>query len=593
MSIREYSWVPPVCRLGWTQEAVTRHLRKAALARSRFDVALVVRYPGYRMPLDSKERRVALVTGAASGLGASFASRLARAKFDVVLLDRQADRVKKRADELSDRFGVKTHVIVQDLTRPEAAAAVRSQCDALGLSIDVLVNNAGFHLNKCFHELPWSEIEDNLQLLLIIVLELTHLFLPEMIQKKWGRIINVASMSGFMPGGVQLATYNSTKTFLIPFSEAVNFELRATGVGVTAVCPGFMRTDLFINSGLTSVGDSVPGFLWIEPDQVAEEGFRAAMNGIPLSIPGFVNRAIVTAAKFVPRSLLRARTRIFHRSTHTRLASSIPTRADGSAPRRLALVTGATSGIGASFCDVLAKEGFDIILVARREAVIRERASELTGRYGVKTYGILQDLTDPDAVEEIMARCKVFGRQVDVLVNNAGYPLTELFHRMPWPAVAAALQIYVKSIVRLTHALVPGMISRGWGKIINVASMAAFEPGSYRSSLYGSSKAFITTFSESVAAELEGTGVSATAVCPGFTKTEWTDKNKLQNALVPDLLWMESDDVARAGLDAAMRGVPLKMVGTFPLRLISMIFRLAPRGFVGSFLSRKRREMGL
>jgi short-subunit dehydrogenase len=545
------------------------------------------------MPFDSKNRRIALITGAASGLGASFASRLARAKFDVVLLDRQADRVKERADELTDRFGVKTYVIVQDLTRPEAAAAVRAQCDALGLSVDVLVNNAGFHLNKCFHELPWSEIEDNLQLLLIIVLELTRLFLPGMIQKKWGRIINVASLSGFMPGGVQLATYNATKTFLIPFSEALDFELRETGVRVTAVCPGFMRTDLFINSGLTNVSDSVPGFLWIEPDQVAEGGFRAAMNGAPIYIPGLVNRAIVTAAKFVPRHLLRARTRIFHRSTHSRLASSFPTGADESGPRRLALVTGATTGIGASFSDVLAKEGFDIVLVARREELIRQRASELTSRYGVKTYGIVQDLTDPDAVEAILAQCRVSGRPVDVLVNNAGYPLTELFHRMSWPAVAAALQIYVKSVLRLTHALVPGMMSRRWGKIINVASMAAFEPGSYRSSLYSSSKAFITTFSESIAAELEGTGVSVTAVCPGFTKTEWTDKNKLQNASVPDLLWMESDEVARAGLDAAMRGVPLKIVGTLPLRIVSMMFQLAPRRFVGSFLSRKRRALGL
>ena len=545
------------------------------------------------MSLDNKVRRVALVTGAASGLGASFASRLARANFDLVLVDRQAERVQERADELADRFGTKTQVIVQDLTRPGAATDIRAQCDVIGVSIDLLVNNAGFHLNKCFHELPWSQIEDNLQLLLTVVLELTHLVLPGMIQQKWGRIINVASMSGFMPGGVRLATYNATKTFLIPFSEALNFELRPTGVRVTAVCPGFMRTDLFVNSSLTGVSDSVPNFMWTEPDRVADGGFRAVMKGIPVYVPGLVNRAIVTAAKFIPRKLLRERTRIFHRAEHKKLASSTPTAVSGSTLQRVALVTGATTGIGASFSTILAKEGFDIILVARREEMIKQRASELANSYGVKTHGIVQDLTDPHAVEAILAQCKAIGRPVDVLVNNAGYPLTELFHRMTWAEVEAALQIYVISVVRLTHALLPGMISRGWGKVINIASMAAFEPGSYRSSLYSSSKAFVTTFSESIAAELKGTGVSVTAVCPGFTKTEWTARNKLQNASVPNLLWMESDEVARAGFDAAMRGAPLSIVGTFPLRIISTMFQLAPRRFVGSFLSRKRRAIAL
>jgi short-subunit dehydrogenase len=137
----------------------------------------------------------------------------------------------------------------------------------------------------------------------------------------------------------------------------------------------------------------------------------------------------------------------------------------------------------------------------------------------------------------------------------------------------------------------PGMIARGWGKIINVASMAAFEPGSYRSSLYSSSKAFLVGFSESIAAELEGTGVSVTAICPGFTKTEWTAKNRLDNASVPGLLWMESDAVARAGYQAAMHGVVVKTIGTFPLRIISALFQIAPRHFVGSLLSKKRKGM--
>ena len=543
------------------------------------------------MSSNTKGKRIALVTGAASGLGASFAKRLGAEGFDLILVDRQADRVKECAEELAHRFGVRTHVVVQDLTAPGAGANIRAQCDSLGLSVDLLVNNAGYHLNKFLHELPWPVIEANLQLLLNVVVEMTHAFLPGMIQRGWGRVINVASVSGFMPGGIRLATYNATKTFLIPFSEALDFELGGTGVRVTAVCPGFMRTDLFVNSGLTDVRDSVPGFMWLEPDQVAAGAYRAAMQGRPIYIPGLINRLIVTAAKLAPRRLLRERSRMFHRSAHRTLASAAPSTAGKAGRRRVALVTGASAGIGASFCEVLAREGFDVVLVARREEVLRHRAAELARRHGVETHVIVQDLTVPSAVEAIWASCQAKGWTVDILVNNAGYPVTELFHRMSWAEVDAALQIYVRSVVQLTHAVVPGMIERGWGRIINIASMAAFEPGSYRSSLYSSSKAFLVGFSESIAAELAGTGVAATAVCPGFTKTEWTAKNRLDNASVPGWLWMESDRVAEAGYGATMRGVTVKVVGTLPLRIISTLFQVAPRRLVGAVLSRKRRGM--
>jgi uncharacterized protein len=545
------------------------------------------------MSLKTKCKRIALITGAASGLGASFARRLAREEFDLILVDRQADGVEKCAGDLERRFGVKTYVVVQDLTAPNAATNICTHCNSLGLSIDLLVNNAGYHLNKLLHELPWSVIEANLQLLLNVVVELSHGFLPGMIQRGWGRIINVASVSGFMPGGIRLATYNAAKTFLIPFSESLNLELEGSGVHVTAVCPGFMRTNLFVNSGLTDVRDSVPRFMWLEPDQVADGAYRAVMHGRPVYIPGLFNRLIVTAAKFLPRQLLRERSRIFHRSV--RRGQTPPGLAGERSlnRRRVALVTGATAGIGASFADVLAAQKFDVILVARREDVLRRRAAELTSRYGIEARVIVQDLTDQRAVQAIWNQIQDFGWPVDVLVNNAGYPVTELFSRMSPREVEAALQIYTRAVVHLTHVLVPGMIARGWGRVINVASMAAFEPGSYRSSLYSSSKAFLVGFSESIAAELDGTGVSVTAVCPGFTKTEWTAKNRLDNASVPGLLWMESDAVARAGVRAAMQGMVVKAVGTFPLRIISLLFRIAPRRFVGALLSKKRRGMAV
>jgi short-subunit dehydrogenase len=536
-------------------------------------------------------RRAALITGAASGLGSSFAEILARDGCDVVVVDRQAERVKARADHLAERYGVRSLAIVQDLTAPDAVRRVRAQCDEHGFEIGVLVNNAGFHLNKFVHELPWATIAQNIRLFLEVVLEMTHEFLPGMIERRWGRIVNVSSVSGFMPGGLRLATYTSTKAFLIPFSEALNFELEGTGVNVSALCPGFIKTELFVNSGLTDVRDSVPSFMWLEPERVAEEGVRAVMKRVPVHISGLPNRLIVVASKVVPRALLRERSRILHRSAHGKVASAKADRGGSADGNPLALVTGASAGIGASFAKQLAKQGHDVILVARRKDLLEERAQDLAKRYGVRTHVIVQDMTDANAVENIVGRCE--GRRVDVLVNNAGYPMTELFHQMKWSSVTAALQILVKSVVHLSHAFLPEMVARGAGTIINVASMAGFEPGSYRSSLYSSSKAFVIAFSESVHCELEGTGVTMTAVCPGFTKTEWTTKNQLKNSSVPKIFWMESDRVVEEGLAAAQRGAPVSVVGTPALRMVSTLFQVGPRAVVGRFLSSKRRGMAV
>jgi len=542
-------------------------------------------------PPSSRRNHVALVTGAAAGLGASFARRLAREGYDVVLVDRQAGRVHDLADELARRHAITTHAIVQDLAHPGAAEAIHTRCRAFGAPVDILVNNAGFHLDRRFLDFPWPVLRDNMRLLLDVVVETTHRFLPAMVECGWGRIINVSSVSGFMPGGVRLATYTSTKTFLIPFSEGLNLELEGTGVRVMALCPGFTRTDLYASCGLTDVSDAVPAFMWLEPDQVADEAVRASMKGRPLHVSGLPNRIIVAAAKLAPRALLRERTRILHRNAYG-MSGSAALR-DGPDPgrRKGALVTGASAGIGASFAELLAREGYDVVLVARRKARLDDRAAELSRRYGVKANVVVQDLTRPEAVDAILAGCRSLGSPVDVLVNSAGYPVSELFRCMTWPEVDAALQILLRSIAQLTHSLLPGMVERGWGRVINVASLAGFEPGSYRSTLYSSAKAAVISFSESVNAELESTGVTVTAVCPGFTNTEWARKARLAPGSIPAALTMESDDVARIGFEAAKRGAAVSVAGTVPQRVISAAFRLAPRRAIGRLLSSRRRKM--
>jgi short-subunit dehydrogenase len=351
-----------------------------------------------------------------------------------------------------------------------------------------------------------------------------------------------------------------------------------------------MKTEIFAASGLPEIETSVPSFLWEDPARVAAEAYRAVEEGRPVYIPGIPNNVIVTMAKFVPRAILRERTRVLHGRAHLNLFS-LPGRPKVNAPpgKHAALVTGATAGIGRSFCDALAREGFDVVMVARREDLLRRAAEEIAKNHGVKTHTIVADLTDPASIERIRAEADRLGWPIDVLVNNAGFPVTELFHRMDWPQVDGILQLYVKAVVALTHIFVPGMVARGWGRVINVASTAGFEPGSYRSSLYSSSKAFVIAFTESISHELEGTGVSATALCPGFTRTEWFEKNKLKNDYVPGVFWMSSDHVASEGLQDAMRSVPVTIVATPLLKAFITMLNMAPRRALGRYISNKRK----
>jgi short-subunit dehydrogenase len=334
----------------------------------------------------------------------------------------------------------------------------------------------------------------------------------------------------------------------------------------------------------------VPSFMWLQPDRVADEAVRSSMRGRPLLVSGIQNRLILAAAKVTPRALLRERTRILHRSQHGKNGAAAVQ--DGPKPgRKGALITGASAGIGASFAELLARDGNDVVLVARRRARLDERAAELSRKHGVKAHVIVADLAREDAVDAVLAECRSLGWPIDVLVNSAGYPVNDVFAEMTWPAIDAALQILLRSVAQLTHAVLAGMRERGWGRVINVASLAGFEPGSYQSTLYSSAKAAVISFSESVNAELDGTGVIVTALCPGFTNTEWASKANLAPGSVPAALAMESDDVARIGFAAARHGAAVAKVGTIPQRILTAAFQLGPRRAVGWFLSSRRRQM--
>ena len=235
---------------------------------------------------------------------------------------------------------------------------------------------------------------------------------------------------------------------------------------------------------------------------------------------------------------------------------------------RTALVTGASSGIGESFARLLAARGADLVIVARRADLLDGLARELVERYRVAVEVVAADLTDPAQRAEVEGRLR--SDPVELLVNNAGYGAFGAFAELPLDDHLAQIELNVNALVRLTHAALPGMIERGRGGVLNVASMAGFAP-SPGSATYGAA------FSESLHSEVAAKGVHVTALCPGFTRTE--------DDVPPNLLWLRRDDVARAGLEAVAAGRALCVPGV-QYKAAFPALKLVPRPLLRAAVNR-------
>jgi short-subunit dehydrogenase len=247
--------------------------------------------------------------------------------------------------------------------------------------------------------------------------------------------------------------------------------------------------------------------------------------------------------------------------------------------RPIALVTGASSGIGEAFARLLAERGRDVVLVARDEGRLEALAKELETAHGAGSEVLAADLTDPVQLERVEARCRDDAAPVDILVNNAGFGTFGAFHTLDLDAEVREINLNVVALVRLTHAAAVAMAARGHGGILNVSSLAGYQPGPMNAT-YGATKAFVTSFTEAVHEEMKGTGVSVTVLCPGFTRTGFQKTANAPAESVPGFMWQEADEVARAGLDAlaknhasVMPGVVNKTLGTFSQMAPNMLTR--------------------
>jgi short-subunit dehydrogenase len=219
-----------------------------------------------------------------------------------------------------------------------------------------------------------------------------------------------------------------------------------------------------------------------------------------------------------------------------------------------ALVTGASSGIGAAIAREYAGRGVPLVLTARRGDRLQALAEELRPRVGVEVFP--EDLSDPAGARRLVEAIHARGLVVSHLVNNAGYGVPGRYLSRDWEVHAAFLQVMVVSVAELTRRLLPGMEARGFGRVLNVASLAALVPSSAGHTLYAASKAFVIRFSEALAREERARGVHVTALCPGMTWTEFHDVNGMRERVskLPGWLWLDAASVARLGLDAVERG---------------------------------------
>lgn len=265
--------------------------------------------------------------------------------------------------------------------------------------------------------------------------------------------------------------------------------------------------------------------------------------------------------------------------------------------RRLMLITGASAGIGAEFARQYAALGWDLALTARRIDRLDSLARELEETYEVATQVIAQDLARATSVDAILKEIAETGRHVDGIVNNAGYGLPGTFFNTKWKDQAAFLRVLYTAPIELTHKVLPGMAERGFGRIINVASLAGYTAGSNGHTLYASVKSGLIKFSESVNAEAKAAGhhnVKCTAVCPGFTWSEFHDVNGTRDDTnkMPDWMWMKAEPVVSAGIEACERGQPVIVTGAVN-KGIATLTRILPepigRALVGAQSKRYRR----
>lgn len=240
-----------------------------------------------------------------------------------------------------------------------------------------------------------------------------------------------------------------------------------------------------------------------------------------------------------------------------------------------ALITGATAGIGNAYAELLAKQGFDLVLVARDLPRLNQVAKRLSKTYKIKVETLKADLTKPAQLARIEKRLSNISKPIEVLVNNAGFGIKESFIDTQIKKEQELLDVLVTAPLRLTHAVLPGMIKRNNGTIVNVSSVASWIAGG----TYSAAKSYLTVFTEYLHTELKDTNVNISALCPGFTRTEFHERGKMRMSGLPNFMWLTVDQVVAQSWKYAKAGKVICIPG-WQYLILSTVARIAPRPLV-------------
>lgn len=254
-------------------------------------------------------RKLALITGASSGIGAAFARLAASRGFDIALIARREDRLRALASELAAKHGVTTIFRPTDLCAPGAAPSICNWLMAADRRVDVLINNAGYSIPQSFAGAPLEKHLNYLELSLIGPVSLTRHIIPGMIESGWGRVINISSITAFSSGGKGHTLYPASKSFIVKFSQSLNAEVAEKGVYVTAVCPGFVDTEFQQANNMSDKMASMPQYLKQTPEAVAEEAWARNNRGVEVVVPGVLPKFAAAAMKLIPEQVLTPITR--------------------------------------------------------------------------------------------------------------------------------------------------------------------------------------------------------------------------------------------------------------------------------------------
>ncbi|HEV2061706.1 MAG TPA: SDR family oxidoreductase, partial [Solirubrobacteraceae bacterium] len=237
-----------------------------------------------------------------AGIGAEIARQLARRGYGVTLVARRQERLEALADELSAEHGVRAEPLAADLTDADARAALPDRVEGLGLEVDVLVNNAGFGTSGCFHECDVDREIQQVRILVEAVVDLTGRFVPGMVQRRSGAILNVASTAGHQPLP-RMAGYGAAKAWARSFTHAIHEELKPRGVHVTALCPGPVETEFFDVTGPTPIENVIPKPAWVDAELCARVGVDGLERNRAEVVPGRAMQAIVAAGRITPQEI--------------------------------------------------------------------------------------------------------------------------------------------------------------------------------------------------------------------------------------------------------------------------------------------------